>query len=150
MNPYREIILIGFHMWIYEESLRSGSYEFRIEYDPELALAGLPAYYVHRARYKGDGLKNQRTVSELPIPEPAVFVYDPEGTGQNFADVVLASTFDEALAFLGKPYHPHGGDLPLHLLRAEREQIEQDTRVAHADEIAAYENQQPGQMTLLF
>ena len=112
--------------------------------DPRIGVSRLARLLCDRARYKGDGLKNQRTVSELPIPEPAVFVYDPEGTGQNFADVVLASTFDEALAFLGKPYHPHGGRFALHLLRAEREQIERDTRVAYADEIAAYENQQPG------
>ena len=33
---------------------------------------------------------------------------------------------------------------------AERERIERDAQIAHEDEIAAYENQQPGQMTLLF
>ena len=143
---------------MYPETILFGTYNFGhnyiIEYDAELALAGLPPYYVHRARYKGDKLKNQRTVSELPIPEPAIFVYDRDGTGYHFADVVITTAFTEALAFLPNirsamtfegSVH---GDLGKYV--AERERIERDAQIAHEDEMAEVLNEQPGQMTLLF
>ena len=43
---------------------------FRIEFDEQHALCGLPAYIVHRCRYKDDGLKNIRVTTNIPLPNP--------------------------------------------------------------------------------
>ena len=53
MRIYPEILVSGTHMI---------DFWYRIEYDEELALAGLPPYYVHRSRYQRDGLRNPRQV----------------------------------------------------------------------------------------
>lgn len=145
MNMYRELILYGFHMHVFE---------YRIEYDDELAIAGLPAYYVHRQRYKGDGLRSQRTISELPIPEPAVLNLKIIGN-EVFADVVIAETFEEALTFLsnvssamtfkGSVFEELSGKFA-----AERLKIEQDAKIAHEDEKAELQNEKIGQLTIKF
>ena len=127
---------------------------YAVFYDVELALAGIPAYYVHRARHKGDGLKKQRTVSELPIPEPAIFVYDRDETGFHYADVVITSTFTEALAFLPgiRSAQTHKGSVAgdLGKYTAERERIERDAELARENETAELANEHPGQMILIF
>ena len=130
---------------------------FRIEYDEHLAIAGLPPYYVHRARYKGDKIKNQRTSSELPIPEPNVLLGGERRTdnaGDYFADVVIVKTFEEALAFLPNMERllTLEGSVRgmFETFKEERKQIECDARIAHENEMAEVANEQPGQMTLIF
>lgn len=144
---------------MYPERILFGKFkhdhDFIIEYDVELALAGLPAYYVHRARYKGDGLKNQRTVSELPVPEPAIFVYDRDGNGHYYADVLMVATYEEALAFLPNisSAMTFEGSLLGELFgkfAEERQWIEREARIAHEDELAILANEKHGQMTLIF
>ena len=143
---------------MFPETILFGTFKhdhaYIIFYDAELALAGIPAYYVHRSRYKGDGLKNQRTVSELPIPEPAMFVYDRDGTGFHYADVVIVKTFTETLAFLPniRSAQTDKGSVMgmFDSFKKERKRIERDAQIARADEIAEHLNEQPGQMRLLF
>ena len=146
---------------MYPEVVLHGTYNFGhtylIEYDEHLAVAGLSPYYVHRARYKGDKIKNQRTVSELPIPEPNVLLGGERRTdnaGEYFADVVIVKTFEEALAYLPNirsamtfegSVH---GDLGKYV--AERERIERDAQIAHEDEMAEVLNEESGQLKLLF
>ena len=130
---------------MYPETILYGTYNhehaFIIEYDAELALAGLPAYYVHRARYKGDKMKNQRTVSELPLPEPRVVLGGEPSTdtwGEFFADVVLAETFEACLTFLPRImglHTPTGSVLYMfEQFKKERKRIETDAQIAHEDE----------------
>lgn len=118
-----------------------GEHAFIIEYDEHLALAGLPAYYVHRARYKGDKIKNQRKVSELPLPEPRVILGGERNLngGDFFADVVFCETFEECLTFLTEDiyglYTPKGSVVGMfEEFKAERKRIEADTRIAHYKE----------------
>ena len=130
---------------------------FVINYDEELALAGLPPYYVHRTRYKGDKMKNQRTHSELPIPEPAVRhlgEYKKEDDGFYFADVVIVETFEEALSFLGKHYsgwETEGRFVDnITRFRGERAKIDKDAQIAHEDGKAELQNEKTGQLTMQF
>lgn len=140
---------------MFPETILFGTYNFGhayiVEYDQELALAGLPPYYVHRARYKGDRLKNQRKVSELPLPEPRVILggeRHSENWGDFFADVVFAETFEEVLTFLPKismamtfKGSVHGKFF--YKFVEERKQIDIETRIAH-------ENEKTGQMQMIF
>ena len=147
---------------MYPEIVLEGKYNydqrFLIDYDPELALAGLPPYYVHRTRYKGDKMKNQRKPSELPIPEPKVIHYGhwrENESGHYFADVVFAETFEEATALLGEHfsgYETKGRFVDnMQRFRKEREKIDKDARIAHEDEkLQAMSNETGHQQLRLF
>ena len=130
---------------MYPETILYGTYNYEhafiIEYDAELALAGLPPYYVHRARYEGDKMKNQRNPSQLPLPEPRVVLggeHSTENWGDFFADVVFAETFEACLTFLPRImglYTPKGCVVGMfEQFKKERKRIEADTRIAHEDE----------------
>ena len=129
MGIYPEILVSGTHMM---------DFWYRIEYDEELALAGLPPYYVHRSRYQRDGLRNPRQVSQLPLPEPNVLLGGTRNNfGDYFADVVIAKTFEEAIGFLGVPYR--GNTAKGYIddwtrFKAERAKIDRDAEIAHEDE----------------
>ena len=143
---YPEIILEG----TYNEDQR-----FLIDYDSELALAGIPPYYVHRERRKGDKMKNQRTLSELPIPEPHIVItYRGRFNKVYFADVVIAKTFEEAISFLGRYFSGHETEGryvdDMKRFREERAKIDKDAKIAHEDEKTAIENEKVGQIKMIF
>ena len=101
---------------------------FICEYITDYAEAGLPAYYTHRGRFKGDGLKKQLTRSELPIPAPICLLgadsrtLDIENT-DFFADVVITETFEEVLAYLPRiQTNLRGGDW--YQFREQRKRIQ--------------------------
>ena len=144
---------------MYPEIILEGTYNkdqrFLIDYDEELALAGLPPYYVHRERCKGDKMKNQRTLSELPIPDPHIVVtYRSRFNEVYFADVGIAKTFEEATTFLGRYFS--GFDTEgryvddMKRFREERAKIDRDAQIAYEDEITVVENEKRGQIKIVF
>ena len=131
---------------MFPETILFGTYNFGhayiIEYNNEYSLAGLPPYYIHRARYKGDKMKNQRKVSELPLPEPRVVLggeHSTDNWGDFFADVVFAETFEECLAFLPQirmamTFEGSVSGIDFSRFINERKRIDMDARIAHEDE----------------
>ena len=120
---------------VIDERFAPDGCHFRIEYDEELALCGMDAYYVHRCRFHGDKLKNQRTVTDLPLPEPRVVLGSTrtklvngtvvKPTLQYYADLVIAESFEDALKWIGPP-NMHYEDLQA--LRGKRRLIDAQNR----------------------
>ena len=90
----------------------NGGHNFRVLYDKHYATCGIPAYFVHRARYVGDKLKRQVKpfIFECEsLFEPNVILGGPLHTERGafeetyFADVVFAETFQEVITFLAEP-----------------------------------------------
>ena len=134
-----------------------GAHEFRIEYDEEWASAGLPGYFVDRSRYRGDKMKNQRAVIDIPLPEPRVHVGGPVFnlkviTPKFFADVVFAFTFEEALTFIDKNSYKIRGFYGFHEmqnLRSARLRKEYDIKLEHEAEMKEVELEEETGVQLL-
>ena len=126
---------------------------FRLEYIEEYALCDLPGYYLHRARYKGDKLKNQHTDSGLPILKSNIILGGKTtnlkvSKDEFYRDVTIHHIFKEAISFLGEPYRFdrwHSKDFDLLCIKREREERRVEIEVEQLKEYC-----ETGQMSLFF